>query len=80
MKRFSCPCGQAIFFDNTKCLCCAARLGFDPGRLQMLRITQTDAGTWSDAGGTTFRLCANSVEHDNCNWLVSVADSDIYCV
>jgi hypothetical protein len=56
VKSFACPaCGQLVFFDNTACLRCGARLGVDSEKLEMVVV---DADS----------RCAN---HDlaGCNWL-----------
>ncbi len=55
-------------------------MGFDPERLDIVRINQASGNHWSDADATEFKLCANSVAHGNCNWLVLVYDTDDYCL
>ena len=30
MKRFSCECGNVLFFENSQCLQCGSEMGFDP--------------------------------------------------
>ncbi len=79
MKRFSCACGQAVFFHNRGCTHCGARLGFDPRRLDLLTLTAPGDGTWTD-GQASYRDCRNALEHANCNWLVHADDPDDYCV
>jgi hypothetical protein len=80
MKRFSCSCGQQIFFDNRSCTACGAALGFDAGRLDMVALAADPDGGWRGADGRTYRNCRNQLEHDNCNWLVDAADNHEYCV
>lgn len=80
MKRFSCACGQPVFFDSTACVHCRGWLGFDPIRLELIPVYETSGGLWSDEAGINFKRCANWVEYDNCNWLVQAYDSDSYCL
>jgi hypothetical protein len=59
MKRFKCPCGGQVFFDNHQCLSCGTSLGFDPGSMTMMPAD----------GSNGFHRCENGVQHDVCNWL-----------
>lgn len=79
MKPFFCDCGQRIFFDSTKCVSCAGVLGFDPGRLVLLLLGQGPHPGVVTAGGRAFRHCRNRIEHEACNWLVSVDEPGAYC-
>jgi hypothetical protein len=61
VRAFSCQsCGQLVFFENTACLRCGAKLGFDWPRRELLTLP-------SD-GGVAAR-CAN-LDLVACNWLV----------
>jgi hypothetical protein len=71
MKNFSCACGQALFFENSRCLNCDHQVGFDPVTMQMRRLDDTD-----DSGRA---LCQNSADYGVCNWLVS-GEGDSYCL
>ncbi len=66
MKNFRCSCGQTLFFENTQCLKCGEKVGFDPVTLTMGPIADRE-------------LCQNGTEFDVCNWLVSEPDSN-YCI
>ena len=66
MKNCECSCGQTLFFENTLCLKCNERVGFDPQNQSMGPI----AGR---------RLCQNGVEYDVCNWIVTNPDHK-YCI
>ena len=80
MKRFSCACGNPVFYENTFCTSCGARLGFDPARLTLVAVQQTPQGNWQDSAGSLYDLCRNTLQHDNCNWLNAAGDPDPYCV
>lgn len=79
MKRFTCDCGQPVFFENAQCLACGARLGFDPGQLQMLSLQPEEEGGWEAADGSRWLLCANAVEHGVCNWLLPADQENPLC-
>lgn len=68
MKRFLCPCGSQVYFDNTTCLQCGRKLGFEPGTRDMVEL-----------GDSRFRACANYLEHCTCNWLVAADEDQALC-
>ena len=80
MKRFKCDCDTAVFFGATTCLHCGGRLGFDPARLDIVRIVEGKNDIWSDVNGVRFRRCSNGIAYDNCNWLIPEHDPDVFCV
>lgn len=90
MKRFHCACGQRVFFDNTRCLVCERRLGFDPERLDILTLepmgTAVDAGpdtapeTFTTTDGVAVRLCRNTREFGNCNWVIPAESPAELCL
>lgn len=86
MKRFHCACGQRVFFDNTRCLVCDRRLGFDPERLDVLTLEPVDtkhdtaSGTFMTTGGVAVRLCRNTREFGNCNWLIPAESPAELCL
>ncbi len=69
MKNFSCQCGNVLFFENTTCLQCFTPVGFDP-----VSLTMEPTGD-----GSKFKLCANSMEHAVCNWLIPKDDPNAFC-
>lgn len=80
MRNYRCKCGQVLFFENTKCLTCGYRVGFDPKRMKMLRVD--DSGSSIESGRPNQRslsLCKNSIDYDVCNWLVNDPAAD-YCL
>ncbi len=69
MRHFHCHCGNRVFFDSNRCLACGRSVGFDPTRLQMVSYT--------DHPG--LRRCANTLDFDNCNWLVPELEPHSRC-
>lgn len=78
MRTFHCRCGQRVFFDSTRCTRCAAVLGFDPMRVDMVAV---DARTipWRGDDGSGFRPCRNRTDLNICNWLVPDGEPGEYC-
>jgi len=74
MKNFICKCGKLLFFENTKCLSCNYRVGFDPHGMKMHRLSDEGVGSKSK-----LRRCKNSIDYDVCNWLVNDPQSN-YCL
>lgn len=79
MRRFRCACGQRIFFDNTACLACGRRLGFDSVTLHVVPLEPRD-GHFSTPQGAQVRLCRNTRDFGNCNWVVPGADAEAFCL
>ena len=80
MKRFSCSCGNPVFFENGACTACGAALGFDAERLDMVALAPDSAGGWRGPDNKAYRSCRNQLEHANCNWLLDTADNHDFCV
>jgi hypothetical protein len=71
MKLFTCStCGQTLFFENTRCQTCGCQLAYVPD-LNDMRPFEEDGG---------YRLCANYVQHDVCNWAIPVQRGSELCV
>ncbi len=82
MQTFRCQrCGQTVFFENTQCGACGARLAFDAERLMMRAFEVTDQGPWRtlDDDRTAWRPCANDVKHGACNWAVPADSPHALC-
>jgi hypothetical protein len=79
MKAFFCDCGQRLFFENRTCTVCGRTLGFDPKRLELLALEETEGGAYS-ADGHDYRRCANDVNHAACNWLIANDDPRPFCL
>jgi len=78
MRRFFCTCGHPVFFENAMCIGCQARLGFDPGRMEMLSLRLED-DQWVAGEGTVWSLCANGASHGVCNWLLPADQNETLC-
>ena len=77
MKTFKCSnCGHAAYFDNTACVHCGMRLGYEPDTFDLVALRAED-GVWRDTDGRLRQFCANA-EHDACNWLIGEG-SGAYC-
>ncbi len=76
MIDFRCACGQALFFENTACLRCGSRVGYDPVARRMLPLSVLDGRPPQSASGP---LCRNGAEHGVCNWIVGEHDQQ-YCL
>lgn len=68
MKPFYCPCGQMVFFENTRCVNCQLALGYDPNRRSMV-----------DLENPCYRACANYRDLGICNWVLSADESERLC-
>ena len=88
MIDFKCGCGQTLFFENTTCLRCGGRLGYDPQTRRMLRLSAT-AGSGSEESSQKGSreaprceagpLCRNGFDFGVCNWIVSEKGEE-YCL
>ncbi|TVQ29701.1 MAG: hypothetical protein EA356_16180 [Geminicoccaceae bacterium] len=81
MRLFTCQsCGNAVYFENTRCERCGAALGFLPDRLQLSALRVLDDGTFEPfaAPGTQWRACGHAGAH-GCNWLVPEASNGPWC-
>lgn len=70
MQRFTCDCGNVIFFSSSRCLKCGRVVGYDPDSRQMLRL-RPSAG---------MKRCENGVKFAVCNWLLPVDSPESLCV
>lgn len=70
MQRFTCDCGNVLFFGNSKCLQCGGNVGYDPQGGGMVRLRP----------GVALKLCDNGFKHGVCNWLLPVSSSAVLCV
>lgn len=82
MKAYYCTCGWRVFFENTECLGCKRKLGFDPARSAMVALEPQEGRTYRDAGDPRrgYHLCRNYRVHGVCNWLVPAQDPGQYCL
>ena len=70
MRRFSCGCGQRLFFEDSDCLACLRQVGFSP---RLMDFAPAD-------GGGAGRRCRNREDYGVCNWLVPPDDPADYCL
>ncbi len=92
MKIFRCDhCGQALFFENVRCLRCGSDLAFLPDRLALCAVEPVGAdapGLWQrKLGGarpgvarTRWRMCHNNTTWQACNFAVPEHDPNPLCV
>ncbi len=83
MRLFQCQsCGQPLYFENTRCESCGARLGLRVDRMDMIAVEPTagDETVFAPMHGTDteFRFCDNA-RYDVCNWLVPADSAEIFC-
>jgi hypothetical protein len=82
-KVWACRCGQSVFFQNTKCLACAAPLGYLPEQARVVALEPAgEPGTWrvsEEADGALYRRCANLSTAAACNWLFPAHNNGEFC-
>jgi len=67
VKAFSCRvCGNALYFENSKCVACKTNLGFS--RVERAIVPVDDKGQYVDADGSIWHVCKN-LNLSGCTWL-----------
>ncbi|MFT3929577.1 MAG: putative zinc-binding metallopeptidase [Spongiibacteraceae bacterium] len=83
MKSFVCDCGQSnyLFFDSVICNACGKLVGYCPDSGVMAAFSpNTSEGVWqSTALPGLYSQCQNYAQHQVCNWMVPVEDSNPLC-
>ena len=84
MKVFHCDhCGALVFFENVRCVKCEHALAYLPDLEVVGSLSGAGAGLWTSplprAGGRKYRLCANYVRHNVCNWAIPADDPNPLC-
>jgi hypothetical protein len=70
MKIFACRnCGNAAYFDNTVCVQCGMRLGYDPVAFEMVAL-RLDGDLYVETQSGEQRLFCTNENHGACNWLL----------
>jgi hypothetical protein len=69
MQRFTCDCGNMLFFGNSICLRCGGGVGYDPVSREMVRLRP----------GGLFKVCANGSSYGVCNWVLPARSNDMLC-
>lgn len=67
MKSFQCICGNALFFESSRCLACGLDVGYDATLGVIRRIDKN------------YRLCGNGQRYAACNWLVPATAGEGFC-
>ena len=81
-----CQCGQAVFFNNTKCLRCGSELGYHPLQTSLFSLEPaSEKGLWNLQKDTTepkrsYQRCQNLTAPAACNWLVTGNSSEPFCL
>jgi len=78
-RIYTCQCGQAIFFVNSRCLACGTLLGYDTGQGRLMPLAPgTEPDTWVECHttGPAFVLCGNRNTPANCNWLLPESEKN----
>ncbi|UDL94700.1 putative zinc-binding peptidase [Lichenihabitans sp. PAMC28606] len=83
MKLFECQmCGQALYFENTRCERCHHRLGYIASEQWLAALEQSadEAPLWHIGGqpNRQFRFCENA-EQKACNWLIHADATERFC-
>lgn len=82
MKLFECQnCGQPLYFENTRCESCGARLGYLPREETVTALRPAGDSAWQALGNrkARYRFCANAA-HDVCNWLIPAHEAEQFCI
>ena len=85
MKIFHCQnCQNTVFFENTNCNACGHALAYLPDVGTMAALEPKDDGLWQslvpDAADQRYRLCANYLKHQVCNWAVDAKQDETLCL
>ncbi|MDW3208068.1 MAG: putative zinc-binding metallopeptidase [Alphaproteobacteria bacterium] len=67
MQRFSCDCGNRLFFENTECLACEREVGWCPYCQTMTAMEEFADGMQCVRCERPVAKCSNRVEFDVCN-------------
>ena len=70
MQRFTCECGNILFFGSSRCLKCDSDAGFDPQAGVMVRLRP----------GSRMKLCGNGRSHGVCNWVLPADAPAVLCI
>ena len=84
MQVFHCDhCGNLVFFENFNCLKCGHALAYSPLLGDMTSLDPRQDGYYTSplpaAEGRAFKLCANYVQYNVCNWAIPAGDAHAHC-
>ena len=80
-RIYTCQCGQAIFFVNSRCLACDTQLGYDTDQGRLMPLAPgAEPDTWVECHTTApaFVFCGNRDNPANCNWLLPEAEKEAH--
>ena len=85
MKIFHCQhCQSTVFFENVNCEHCGHALAFLPDTGELAALDPEENGLWRSLAPASkdrhYRLCANYLQHQVCNWAVPADQHDTLCV
>ncbi|MCW0219084.1 MAG: putative zinc-binding peptidase [Prosthecobacter sp.] len=69
MQRFTCDCGNVLFFGSTICLKCGIEVGYDPQRGNMIQVVPVHG----------VKRCANGTKYNVCNWVLPTTVKETLC-
>ncbi|MBC8050283.1 MAG: putative zinc-binding peptidase [Chitinophagales bacterium] len=81
MRIFECEvCRQLLYFENTVCVNCGNRVGFQLTPPDLLSLAPETDKSWRDVaeGGKVYKFCANTAEKA-CNWLIPIESEAAFC-
>ena len=70
MQRFTCECGNVLFFGSSRCLKCSSEVGYDPQGGTMMPLRP----------GGRMKRCDNGVKHRVCNWVLPANSREVLCL
>jgi hypothetical protein len=70
MQKFTCDCGNVLFFGSSRCLRCLSSVGYDPQQQAMVKLHQEGP----------MKRCANGLKHGICNWVLPTESKEILCM
>jgi hypothetical protein len=84
MKVFHCDhCEALVFFENVRCVNCDHALAYLQDLEVIGSLSEAGENLWTSpmprSQGRKYRLCANYVQHNVCNWAVPAEDPDPLC-
>lgn len=81
MKIYNCSkCGNPLYFENSICLSCNNKVGFDPDLLSFVTLVESDNDNYADIKNpqNKYRFCKNAAE-STCNWLIQITQENEFC-
>lgn len=81
MKLYTCSkCSNPVYFENSVCLSCGHRLGFDAANLEIKTLLIQQDGNYQELlEGVLYRYCENAA-YGTCNWLIPIQYTNTFCL